>query len=143
MENKETAFAITDDCKRTVVLHGHGAHLDQYARITWVRQAERVIYWGDIDLPGLQFVSDLRGLGIPACTVFTDTDTLLEHQRLAVAGSPAQRTTAPPHLTTAERQLCDHLTAHAANHGTGLLLEQERLPWETVYRKLRKLLTQN
>ncbi|NKE62514.1 hypothetical protein FXN61_39605 [Lentzea sp. PSKA42] len=140
LENKETAFAITDDYERTVVLHGHGAHVDQYARITWVRQAERVIYWGDIDLPGLQFVSDLRGMGIPAHTVFTDIDTLHHFRRLAVEGAPPQRTATPPHLTTAERELYEHLTAYSAKHGTGLLLEQERLPWEDVYPMLRNFL---
>lgn len=140
LENKETAFAIADDCERTVVLHGHGAHIDQYARIIWVRQADRVIYWGDIDLPGLQFVSDLRRLGIPAHTVLTDSETLHRYQRLAVGGALPQRTATPPHLTTAERELYEHLAAYATEHGSGLLLEQERLPWEEVYPTLRKVL---
>jgi hypothetical protein len=143
LENKETAFAITDDHERTIVLHGHGFHVDQYARITWVRQAERVIYWGDIDAPGLQFVSDLRGLGISTHTVLTDTDTLHRYQRLAVEGALPQRTATPAHLTTAERKLYDHLAAYSAKHGKGLLLEQERLPWEEVYPTLRNLLQQH
>jgi hypothetical protein len=137
LENKETAFAITDDHERTVVLHGHGFHVDQYARITWVRHAERVIYWGDIDAPGLQFVSDLRGLGIPTQTVLTDTATLRRYQRLAVEGALPQRTATPPYLTTTERDLYEYLAAYAAQRGTGLLLEQERLPWQEAYPTLR------
>jgi hypothetical protein len=140
LENKETAFAIADDFEHAVVLHGHGFHVDQYARISWVRNAERVIYWGDIDAPGLQFVSDLRGLGIPARTVLTDLHTLRDFQRLAVDGSPPQRVATPPHLTAAERELYDFLVTHAAEHGIGLLLEQERLPWQNVYPVLKEAL---
>lgn len=53
LENKQTAFAIVDDFIHAVVLHGRGFHVDQYARISWARNAKRVIYWGDIDAPGL------------------------------------------------------------------------------------------
>ncbi len=56
----ETGYAITDDHPGTVVLHGHGFSVVNYARITWARHAQSLIYWGDIDAPGLQFVNDLR-----------------------------------------------------------------------------------
>lgn len=140
LENKETAFAITDDHIGTVVLHGHGFHVEQYARITWVRKAGRVIYWGDIDAPGLQFVSDLRGLGIEAGTVLTDTGTLDKYQHLTVEGAGPQRNTTPPHLTSAERELYARLVEHAAEHGVGLLLEQERIPWNVAHQELMNAL---
>ncbi|WP_154697514.1 DUF3322 and DUF2220 domain-containing protein [Lentzea guizhouensis] len=141
LENKETAFAITDEFEGTVVLHGHGFHVDQYARISWVSSAERVLYWGDIDAPGLQFVSDLRGLGVDVRTVLMDVETLHRFRRLAVEGTLPQRTTTPPHLTTAELELYELLAAHAADHGSGLLLEQERLLWQDVYPILTESLT--
>lgn len=140
LENKETAYAITNDHPGTVVLHGHGFYVEQYARITWVRTAGQVIYWGDIDLPGLQCVNDLRALGVNARTILTDTATLDRYQHLAVEGATPQRSTTPSHLTTAERELYERLVDHSAKHGTGLLLEQERIPWAFAYGELMNAL---
>ena len=133
LENKETAFAVTDDHHGLAILHGHGLYVEQYSRIAWVRAARRVIYWGDIDAPGLQFVSDLRALGIPARTILTDLRTLNAYRHLAVDGAMPQRNTTPAHLAPAERELYDELTAYAAMNHTGLLLEQERIPWSVAY----------
>jgi len=133
LNNRETAFAITNNHKRTAVLYGHDFHAGPYARINWVWTAERIVYWGDIDTASLQFVSDLRALGIPVRTVLTDTGTLHRYRRLAVEGELPRRNTAPPHITDAERELYERLAAYSAEHGTGLLLEQERLPWQEVY----------
>ncbi|WP_067529246.1 DUF3322 domain-containing protein [Nocardia uniformis] len=136
LENKETAFAVTGDHTGTVILHGHGFFVEQYARITWVRNAERVIYWGDIDTAGLQFVSDLRTLGVAATTVLTDTEVLDRYRYLAVEGALPQRKSVPLHLTAREQKLYQVLVEHAAVTGTGLLLEQERIPWEFAYPRL-------
>src|SRR6266700_6692542 len=132
LENKETGYAITDDHRGTVVLHGHGFSVVNYARITWARSARTVIYWGDIDAPGLQFVSDLRGLGLAVRTILTDVATLKKYQHLATNGAAPQRTELP-HLTPGEQALYSHLANHAATHGTWLLLEQERIPWSYAY----------
>ncbi|MGW2659976.1 Wadjet anti-phage system protein JetD domain-containing protein [Nocardia tengchongensis] len=136
LENKETAFAVTADHSGTVILHGHGFFVDQYARIIWVRNADRVIYWGDLDTAGLQFVSDLRAVGVAATTILTDTETLDRFRHLAVEGTVPQRKSIPQHLTEAERELYHVLVEHAARTGTGLLLEQERIPWEFAHPRL-------
>ena len=95
----------------------------------------QVIYWGDIDAPGLQFVSDLRGLGIAARTVLMDRATLERYRHLAVTGAgPARHEM--PNLKPPEQQLYAHLVQHAADHGTGLQLEQERIPWAHAYQQL-------
>jgi hypothetical protein len=135
LENKETGYVITDDRPGTVVLHGQGLSVANYARITWVRDAGTVVYWGDIDAPGMQFVSDLRGYGIPATTVMMDTTTLERFRHLAIEGAGPQRASVP-HLTESERELYDHLADYAATHKTGLLLEQERIPWQHAYPQL-------
>lgn len=135
LENKETGYAITDDLAGTVVCHGAGFSVVNYARVTWIRNAPRVIYWGDIDAPGLQFLSDLRGLGIAAHTVLMDLATLDRYRHLAVAGAgPARHQL--PNLKSPEQQLYAHLVQHAADQGTGLLLEQERIPWTQAYQQL-------
>lgn len=132
LENKETAYAITGDHAGVVVLHGHGFSVVNYGRIAWIRRAQDVIYWGDLDLPGLQFVSDLRGLGIPARTILTDVAILNRYRHLAIRGAGPQRTTVP-HLTHSEQELYTSLSDYAAVAGTGLLLEQERIPWPMAY----------
>jgi hypothetical protein len=135
LENKETGYAITGDLAGTVVCHGAGFSIVNYARVTWIRNAPQVIYWGDIDAPGLQFVSDLRGLGIAARTVLMDRATLERYRHLAVTGAgPARHEL--PNLEPPEQQLYAHLVQHAADHGTGLLLEQERIPWAHAYQQL-------
>jgi hypothetical protein len=135
LENKETGYAITGDLAGTVVCHGAGFSIVNYARVTWIRNAPQVIYWGDIDAPGLQFVSDLRGLGIAARTVLMDRATLERFRHLAVTGAgPARHEL--PNLEPPEQQLYAHLVQHAVDHDTGLLLEQERIPWVHAYQQL-------
>jgi hypothetical protein len=96
LENKETGYAITADHPGTVAFHGHGFSVLNCARIPWVRTAADVIYWGDIDGPGLEFVSDLRGHGIPARTILTDTATLDAYRHLAVPGTTPTGTSSQP-----------------------------------------------
>lgn len=132
LENKETGYAMTDDVTDVVVLHGKGFSVLQYACITWVRDAEKVIYWGDIDTAGLQFVNDLRGYGITVNTILMDIETLDQFRHLAVDGARPQRAQVP-NLTAAEQHLYQHLVEHAAAEGVGLLLEQERISWQHAY----------
>ncbi|HZO64731.1 MAG TPA: Wadjet anti-phage system protein JetD domain-containing protein [Kribbellaceae bacterium] len=132
LENKETGYALTDDHDGVVVLHGGGLNVASYARITWVRQADKVVYWGDIDAVGLQFVSDLRGHGVTITSVMTDVATLDRFHRFAVEGAGPQRNEVP-NLTEPERLLYQRLVDHASSTGTGLLLEQERIPWSHAY----------
>jgi hypothetical protein len=140
LENKETGYALTEDHYGVAVLHGGGLNVASYARITWVRQADKVIYWGDIDIAGLQFVSDLRGYGIAVTTVMMDIATLDRFSRLAVKGAGQQRNEVP-RLTESEQLLYDHLVDHATSTGAGLLLEQERIPWHHAYPTLFAAIT--
>lgn len=135
LENKETGYPITDDCPGVVVLHGQGFSVAHYARISWVRTATKVIYWGDIDTSGLQFVNDLRAYGITIKSILMDKATLDRFRHLSVDGAGAQRKTLP-YLTDTEQALYAHLVDYAAKHETGLLLEQERIPWPYAYQVL-------
>lgn len=127
LENKETGYAFTDDMPGVVVLHGNGSNVAPYARIDWVHSAD-VLYWGDMDGPGLRFVSDLRERGVAARSVLMDLPTLRAFGHLAVAGA-APGNGVPGSLTAGERELYAHLLDHTHSTGTGLVLEQERIPW--------------
>ncbi|MFL6052417.1 MAG: DUF3322 domain-containing protein [Actinoallomurus sp.] len=139
-ENKETGYAFTQDLPRTVVLHGQGFSVASYADITWVASASTVVYWGDIDNPGLEFVNDLRKHGVDAQTALMDIATLNRFRHLAVAGSGPGRA-AVSHLTPVELSLYDLLTDHAAQNGQGLLLEQERISWPYAYDQILNVLS--
>jgi hypothetical protein len=144
LENKETGYAVTDDLPGTVILHGHGRYVEQYARIAWVLTAQRVVYWGDLDVFRLQFISDLRCCGVPAVSILTDCATLQRYQRLAVSTkSPQITNTPPPKLTKRESQLYQLLINHVRATGEGLLLEQERIPWAAAASVLQSAVTGN
>jgi hypothetical protein len=102
-----------------------------YARIDWVRSAKKVVYWGDIDAAGLQFVSDLRGYGVNVTTILMGLETLERFRHLIVEGAMPQRADLP-HLNATERDVYRHLL-DAATEGHALLLEQERIPWPDAY----------
>ncbi|MBG0568719.1 Wadjet anti-phage system protein JetD domain-containing protein [Actinoplanes aureus] len=131
-ENKETGYALTDDLAGTVVLHGEGFSVLHYARIDWVLTAATVVYWGDIDAAGLQFVNDLRGYGIAATTVMMNRETLDKFAGLAVEGAGPQRRTLP-NLEDDEQALYRYLVEYTDSSQSGLLLEQERIPWAYAY----------
>lgn len=135
IENNETGYAITGDHPGTVVLHGQGFNVASYARIVWMLSAQTIIYWGDIDAPGLQFVNDLRGYGIPATTVLMDIATLDRFRHLSTNGATPQRATLP-HLSASENAVYARLVHHADLRRDGLLLEQERIPWPHAYEAL-------
>ncbi|WP_170213276.1 Wadjet anti-phage system protein JetD domain-containing protein [Catellatospora citrea] len=128
IENKESAYAFTDDMPGTVILHGQGFSVANYGRIGWVKAARKVVYWGDIDGPGLAFLNDLRGHGVDATSVLMDLETLDRFRHLAVDGAAPDRRNLG-YLTPGEQKLYVHLTAYAAENGQGLLLEQERILW--------------
>jgi len=128
IENKETAYALTTDHPGMIVLHGEGFDVATYARVTWVYTAAKVVYWGDIDLPGLHFLDDLRAYGVPAHSILMDLPTLTRFRHLAVEGAAPFRNDVQ-HLDRAERDLYSHLVDHVQTTGCGLLLEQERILW--------------
>ena len=121
LENKETGYAITDDHPGTVVLHGQGFSVACYARIGWVRTARTVIYWGDIDAPGLQFVNDLRGYGITVSTILMDTATLHRFRHLAADGArpPAQHASEPHRHRTGTLRIPGRVRCHARHWPPG------------------------
>jgi hypothetical protein len=70
--------------------------------------------------------------GIAVSTALMDVETLDRFRHLTVEGAGPQRPELP-HLTTSEQALHRNLTDNATANGTGLLLEQERIPWQHAY----------
>ncbi|MEU8319738.1 Wadjet anti-phage system protein JetD domain-containing protein [Nonomuraea sp. NPDC048881] len=142
LENKETGYALTDDFPGTVALHGNGFNIAVYADISWIHTATTILYWGDIDLPGLQFINDLRARAISARTILMNPATLDAYRHLTVEGAGPQRASLH-HLDDTEQHLYQQLLDYAETHPTGLLLEQERIPWQPALSTLTAALSAN
>lgn len=126
IENKETGYAIPDRLG-LLVIHGLGLNLKSLADIRWMHTA-RVLYWGDIDAAGFEWLSSLRGYGVRAASLLMTERIVADFKHLATTGAlPVRREL--PHLTADERDL--HFNLVAGRWGHRFLLEQERLPWST------------
>jgi hypothetical protein len=137
-ENKQTAYALDgEDLPGVVVVHAMGLHIDLYPQVQWIKDAEQVIYWGDLDTHGLEFLDKLRGFGISARSILTDAATLLRFRHLtATSGDPKPRPV--PNLHESEQELYAILLDHFSTHHEGLVLEQERIPWEVALDAIRE-----
>lgn len=57
--------------ERDSVRH-HRAWNDRQGIVPWIRDAEAVIYWGDMGADGLDILDGLRAAGIPVRSIFMD-----------------------------------------------------------------------
>jgi hypothetical protein len=137
-ENKQIAHALEDEyLPDTVVMHSMGFHTNLYARVTWVRDAPNVVYWGDLDTFGLEALDRLRANGVAAESILTDTATLARFRHLtATSGDPTPRPV--PNLNESEQELYALLVEHFTSHREGLVLEQERIPWDVALTAIRE-----
>lgn len=131
-ENKDTAV-LFPRVQGGIAMQGHGnAGPALISRLDWVRAADRVIYWGDLDAKGLQIVNDYRALGVDIETILMDAATLTRFARyqsltddkgVTLTRSPRKPL---PHLTGPERDAYHALTA--ADDDAPIRVEQERIP---------------
>jgi hypothetical protein len=141
-ENKQTAYALDgEDLPRTVVVHAMGLHTDLYPQVRWIKEAKLVIYWGDLDTHGLEFLDKLRGFGINARSILTNAATLKQFRHLtATSGEPNPRPV--PNLSESEQELYAILVEHFTRHHEGLVLEQERIPWDVALAAIHDAINQ-
>ena len=128
VENLQTLEALPD-VPDTVAVFGWGGHAMAVAEFPWVRDAPRVLYWGDLDTDGYAILSRFRAKR--ACeTLLMDRATLESWRDLAVP-HPATEAVDTDLLTADERAALDLL------HREGLRLEQERIPMRVASDQLR------
>lgn len=126
-ENLQCAYSF-GDIPGAVVIAKQGFAVDVLDRLPWLTRA-RILYWGDLDTHGFAILNRFRSHFPQAESMLMDEATLLANRNLwAVEPSPS--TQLMPLLTEAERLVVAALQAGA--HGTGVRLEQERIPWTAV-----------
>jgi hypothetical protein len=70
---------------RTLAMRGEGRAVTRLRRLHWLA-ANRVLYWGDIDVEGFQILSSLRMLFPHVESILMDESVLREHPQLVLAG---------------------------------------------------------
>jgi hypothetical protein len=133
-ENEINGLAFPD-LPDSIVVFGLGYALDRLAAASWM--ADRAIhYWGDIDTHGFAMLDRLRAYFPRTRSLLMDQQTLLAHRALWVReqsphGGSLSR------LDSDERALFEELAGD--QHGLGVRLEQERIPFGWVRKALSAL----
>ena len=138
VENLQT-WAQLPELPGTLALYGAGhAAAQQLARMGWVQRVPIVVYWGDLDLPGLQTLSNCRALVPGLRSALMDDCALEETSNWASTPLKGHATTRmPEHLTTAEQAAWCRL---ADPRSSIRQIEQERVPTAIAERMLKAAL---
>lgn len=138
VENKQTGLAF-DDLPGAVVLMARGYAVDRLHELPWLRSADAVHYWGDLDTHGLAILGRLRGYLPQVQSLLMDEATLLAHRALWMIEPQPHRSDVIEHLHAAEQALYRDL--HSDRWGVRVRLEQERIGWDVAWARIRSVFT--
>jgi hypothetical protein len=117
---------------RGLGIRGEGNSVNRLEQLRWL-DANRLLYWGDIDVEGFVILSRLRNLFPRVESVLMDMDTIRQHERLLIDG--AGSAAAPPtNLTATEADAFDFCVQGNRR------LEQERILQPYVDQVLTELI---
>ncbi len=133
VENKQTGLAF-DDLPDSVVLMARGYAVEHLPELPWLRDAQAVHYWGDLDTHGLAILGRLRGYLPQVQSLLMDEATLLTHRALWVTEPQPHRADAIDHLDAAEQALYRDLRGD--RRGVRVRLEQERIGWDVAWARI-------
>jgi len=126
VENLNTGIALPD-IDGAVVFMGLGLAVDQLESIAWLRSAERILYWGDLDTHGFVILARARRRLPKIVSILMDEGILLTHKDLWVPEPSQSKVEYPEGLTESE---LDTYTGLRTNRWDDKVrLEQERIAW--------------
>ncbi|MFB7890728.1 Wadjet anti-phage system protein JetD domain-containing protein [Microbacterium sp. NPDC056044] len=147
VENRDCRLTFPE-MPGTVVVEGEGSAASSLAAIDWIANAERVVYWGDIDCDGFaildRFRAELRQRGKALDSMLMTeqarsayADLGVNHDKHGTRLGPSRRRL---HELTAEESAC---YAHVATAGDVAFrrIEQERIPMPDAAIALTQVLT--
>ncbi|MCC2321260.1 Wadjet anti-phage system protein JetD domain-containing protein [Cellulomonas xiejunii] len=82
-ENKDTAVWFPPVAS-AIAVEGAGSGAAAFAAVNWIRDAEVLVYWGDMDADGLEILNEFRAAGLPAVPLLMDFETYLRWERYGV-----------------------------------------------------------
>ena len=138
VENKQTGLAF-DDLAGAVLLMARGYAVDHLHDLPWLRAAEAVHYWGDLDTHGFAILGKLRGHLPQLRSLLMDEATLLAHRALWVSEPQPHRADRIEHLDPAEQALYGDLRGDRWD--VRVRLEQERIGWDVAWTRIRHVVS--
>lgn len=130
IENEQSCLSL-DNIPDTIAVSGGGKNVS-WMRADWLAN-KRVAYWGDIDSEGLGILSDVRSKLSTITPLMMDSE-VVEAYRDRMVDEPESVTREPVALT--DRELMLFRMLRNGDYGS-TRLEQERLPMDFVYEKVR------
>lgn len=130
IENEQSCLSL-DNIPDTIAVSGGGKNVS-WMKADWLAN-KRVGYWGDIDSDGLAILSDVRSKLSTVIPLMMDSETV-EAYRDRMVDEPESVTREPFALTDRELMLFRMLRNGDYD---STRLEQERLPMDFVYEKVR------
>jgi hypothetical protein len=132
VENRDSRLWFPP-AKDTIVVEGGGkAAAALLANVPWIRAADHIVYWGDIDADGYTILNQFRAtLATPVASILMDATDLHRYSHHGVnhdkAGRPLKPSSATlPHLTEAETTAYDIIAT--AGPTPFRRIEQEAIP---------------
>ena len=140
-ENKDTAIHFLPVAD-AVSIEGDGYATAVVAKFGWVRDAEHVVYWGDMDAYGLKILDHLRSTGLTVSSLLMNVDAYRTYCRFGTDVDVKGRLLEPggpalTRLTADEQELYEHLIA--PDWTDFRRVEQERVPLSVARDELAKL----
>lgn len=139
-ENKESGLMLPA-LEDTVVIFSTGNNVS-FAKAQWLKNKDKVLYWGDIDSWGFNILSHFRKnckeSGVKVISVMMDLDTIFEGEH--IKRMVKESVTAEPDLnflTENEKECLSYLKEHPDTNR----LEQEKLDEGYVQRTFLKYLS--
>ncbi|WP_373377628.1 Wadjet anti-phage system protein JetD domain-containing protein [Cupriavidus nantongensis] len=138
VENLNTGVALPD-VDGAVVFMGLGMAVDQLESITWLRDAEQMLYWGDLDTHGFAILARARKRFPNIVSLLMDEETLFSHRILWVREPSQSKIESPEGLT--ESELDTYAGLRTDRWGDKVRLEQERIGWPAALSTIREALS--
>lgn len=138
LENKQSfknidVFLSLPQLAGTIALFGSGFHAGALRQVQWLSEKE-LLYWGDIDVQGLQILSQLRSIYPHVKSFLMDRETFSSLPAAHVKGTKSDlKQHSLNHLTQQETELFNHLLSLGEEKSR---LEQERIPQGMVVKAL-------
>ncbi len=138
-ENKDTAIHMPP-LADAISVEGVGKGGGTAAAFGWIRDAEHVLYWGDMDVDGFEILDGFRAAGVPARSLLMDMDAYCAWELYGTntdpKGQPLKAVTprALAHLTDDERALYTCLAAEIWHRYRRV--EQERIPLAEAHARI-------
>ena len=140
VENKDTYLRFPA-VERGVCVFGSGrAGMAVVTGLPWVLDAQRVVYWGDLDADGFEILDGYRAHGLACESILMDCQTLERYGRFGTSLERDHRTRIVrerkelPWLTDEERACYERITREG--YEGHVRLEQERIPYADALQAL-------